>query len=137
MKTLTPYLLFAGNCREAINYYREVLNGEITQIQTFGEIGYKGSDQEKQRIVHAELKAESILIMLSDGMVDFQSQPGNNVVLSIDLTDENEQARIFAALSQGGKVTMPLEVTFWGAKYGQLTDRFGIDWMLNCYLKKA
>ena len=59
MKTLTPYLLFAGNCREAINYYREVLNGEITQIQTFGEIGYKGSDQEKfKQLVGSDVGVE-------------------------------------------------------------------------------
>ncbi|MDR3576933.1 MAG: VOC family protein [Anaerolineaceae bacterium] len=132
MKTLDPYLTFGGNCREAMNYYREVLNGEITQIQTFGETNYQVEDKYKQRIMHEELKIEGIHIMASDGDVNFEVQPGNNVALSIDMTDEKEQARIFESLAQGGTVTMPLQETFWGAKFGMLTDRFGINWILNC-----
>ena len=70
--------------------------------------------------------------MASDGMQGFVANPGNNISLDIDLTDEKEQARIFEALAKGGAVTMPLQTTFWGAKYGMLTDRYGIQWMLNC-----
>ena len=70
--------------------------------------------------------------MASDGMLGFEACPGNNVSLTIDLTDVNEEERIFAALAIGGKVTMPLQTTFWGARYGQLIDRFGVQWMPNC-----
>jgi PhnB protein len=132
MKSLVPYFTFAGNCREAFEFYRECLNGEITQMQTFEEARIPVDEKMKHRIIHAEFKAEDVYFMGSDGMVDFAAVPGNNVSLNINLTDEKEQARIFTALSQGGIVTMPLEDTFWGAKYGMLTDRFGVQWMLNC-----
>jgi PhnB protein len=132
MKTIVPYLTFAGNCREAMNYYKECFKGEITQMQTFEEAHMAVDEKFKNKIVHAELKSEELYFMASDGMADFKAQPGNNVSLNINLTDTNEQERIFSALAVGGKVTMPLQDTFWGARYGMLTDRYGINWMLNC-----
>jgi PhnB protein len=132
MKTLVPYFTFAGNCREAFEFYKECLKGEITQMQTFEEAKMQVNDEFKHKIIHAEFKSDDIYFMASDGMAGFVAVPGNNLSLNINLTDENEQARISAALSQGGKVTMPLQDTFWGAKYGQLVDRFGVQWMLNC-----
>ncbi|HMD90787.1 MAG TPA: VOC family protein [Anaerolineaceae bacterium] len=132
MKTLNPYFTFAGNCRAAMEFYRDCLNGEITQMQTFEDAKYEVEENRKKNIIHAELRAEGILLMASDGMPGFEAQPGNTVSLTIDLTDVNEEERIFAALAVGGKVTMPLQTTFWGARYGMLTDRYGIQWMLNC-----
>jgi len=132
MKTLNPYLTFAGNCRAAMNFYRDCLNGEITQMQTFEEAKFEVDEKIKGRIIHAELRADSVYIMASDGMAEFASQPGNNVSLTLDLTDQEEEERIFNALANGGKVTMPLQTTFWGARYGMLTDRYGVNWMLNC-----
>jgi len=133
MKTLIPYLTFAGNCREAVEYYKEVLNGEIDSIQTFGEAKSNFGAQYDNYIMHADFKAENVHFMASDGMPGFAANPGNNISLDIDLTDLAEQAKIFEALAKGGKVDMPLQDTFWGAKYGMLTDRYGIHWMLNCY----
>ncbi len=132
MKALEPYLNFAGNCREALEFYKACFKGEITSMQTFGE-GNMGADEKtKDRILHAVFKADGLVFMASDGMADFQAKPGNMVSLSVDLKDEKEQAAIFSALSEGGKVTMPLEHTFWGATFGMLIDRYGIQWMLNC-----
>ena len=91
MKTLNPYLTFAGNCREAMNFYRDCLNGEITQIQTFEEAKFEVDEKLKGHIIHAELRADSVFIMASDGMADFASRPGNNVSLSIDLSDEKKK----------------------------------------------
>lgn len=132
MKTLVPYLTFAGNCRDAFEFYKVCLNGEITAIQTFEEAKMQVDDSFKNRIVHAEFKAENVFFMASDGMSGFAAHPGNNISLTLDLTDTKEQERIFTALAEGGKVTMPLQKTFWGATYGMLTDRYGIQWMLNC-----
>jgi PhnB protein len=137
MKTLIPYLTFAGNCREAFEFYKEVLQGEIVSIQTFEEANANMGAQFGHYIIHAEFKAEDVHFMASDGMPGFVANPGNTVSLDIDLTDMTEQARIFDALSKGGKVDMPLQDTFWGAKYGMLTDRYGIHWMLNCYKEKV
>ena len=132
MKTIVPYLTFTGNCREAFEFYKECVKGEITSIQTFEEAKMEVDDSFKHRIIHAEFRAEGVHFMASDGMQGFVANPGNNISLDIDLTDEKEQARIFEALAKGGAVTMPLQTTFWGAKYGMLTDRYGIQWMLNC-----
>ena len=132
MKNLVPYFTFAGNCREAMNFYKDCLNGEITQIQTFEQAGMGGDEKMKDRIIHAEVKAGDILLMASDGMAGFAAQSGNTLSLNINLNDAAEQDRIFTALAQGGVVTMPLQNTFWGARYGMLTDRYGIQWMINC-----
>jgi PhnB protein len=132
MKTLVPYLTFAGNCREAFEFYRDTLRGEIKSIQTFEEAKMEVEEQSKKKIVHAEFKAGDIYFMASDGMADFTANPGNNISLSINLDDFNELDRIFSGLAAGGKVTMPLQDAFWGARFGMLTDRFGIQWMLSC-----
>ena len=132
MSSLVPYFTFPGNCREAMHFYKECLNGEILQIQTFGEAGMRENPQMIERILHAEVKAGEILLMASDGMPDFNAQSGNTLSLNINLSDPDEQTRIFNALARGGSVSMPLQDTFWGARYGMLTDQFGIQWMLNC-----
>jgi PhnB protein len=134
MKKLEPYLTFAGNCREALNFYKDCFKGEITSIQTFGEGNMATEEALKDRILHAVFKAEDMSFMASDGMADFHANPGNMTSLTVELGDEQEQETIFNALAEGGKVTMPLERTFWGAKFGMLTDRYGIQWMLNCTL---
>lgn len=134
MKTLNSYLTFGGNCREAMEFYKACLNAETLTLQTFAEANMPTPEAFKDRILHAELKTEGIHIMASDGMADFSANFGNTISLSILLNDAAEQERIFNALAAGGTITMPLQKTFWGAIYGMLTDRFGIQWMLNCSL---
>lgn len=131
MKNFNPYLTFGGSCREAMEFYKEALNGELIQMQTFEEAKMEVPEAFKKHIIHAELKAEGVHLMASDGMVGWVANPGNNVSLSIDFSDGEEQEKVWKALSEGGKVTMPMESTFWGARFGMLTDRFGIQWMLN------
>ena len=131
MKNFNPYLTFEGNCREAMEFYKKVLGGEIVSMQTFEEANQSVSAEYKNKIVHSELKAEGVHLMASDGMPGWKAKPGNNVTLSIDLTDGMEQEKIFKALSEGGMVSMPLGETFWGGRFGMLTDRYGIQWMLN------
>ncbi|MBO6586041.1 MAG: VOC family protein [Gracilimonas sp.] len=134
MKTLVPYLFFRGNCEEAMNYYKECLDGEITALQRFGDTEMPVDDEHKQKIMHGELKADGIHMMFSDGAPHKDITEGDNVQLNINIDSEEEQDRLFELLSEGGEVTMPLETTFWGARYGMLKDKFGIRWMLNCEL---
>jgi PhnB protein len=134
MKTLVPYLFFRGNCEEAMNYYKECLAGEITALQRFGDTEMPVNDDHKQKIMHGELKADGIHMMFSDGAPHKDITEGDNVQLNINLESEEEQDRLFELLSEDGEVTMPLEKTFWGARYGMLKDKFGIRWMLNCEL---
>lgn len=132
MKNMNPYLTFAGNCREAMEFYQLCLNGEITSMQTFAEAKMDVPEALKNKIVHAVLNAEGIHLMASDGMAGFVANVGNVISLSLDLTDTAEEEKIFNALAEGGKITMPLAKMFWGGIYGRLTDRYGIQWQLNC-----
>ena len=132
MKQLGIYLTFSGNCKDALNFYKNCLNGEIVSMQSFGESPMKVDEKDKNLIMHSEFRSDEIKFMASDSMPGHDVKPGNNISLSVNLTDEKEQTEIFQKLSEGGKVTMPLEDTFWNARFGMLTDKYGINWMLNC-----
>jgi PhnB protein len=131
MKTLNPYLTFEGNCREAMEYYKKALNPELFTLQSFEEAHQEVADAYKKHIIHSELKADGVHFMASDGMPGWKAVSGNNVTMSIDFSDGAEQEKIWKVLAEGGKITMPMQDTFWGARFGMLTDRFGIQWMLN------
>lgn len=131
MKQLNVYLAFPGNCEEALHFYKDCLSGEITSLQRYGDTPVEASEEHKQRVMHAEFKADGIYFMASDSMPGQSVTPGEAVQLSINLTDATEQEAIFSKLSAGGRVDMPLQDTFWGARFGMLTDKYGIHWMLN------
>lgn len=131
MKQLNVYLAFPGTCEEALIFYKTCFGGEITSMQRFGDSPVESSEEHKQKIMHAEFKADGMYFMASDGMPGQPVPSGEMVTLSINLSDGAEQERIFNSLAEGGKVTMPLGETFWGAVFGMVTDKFGIPWMLN------
>lgn len=137
MKKLDVYLFFAGRCEEALNFYKDSIGGEIKSMQTFGDAPGDTDPAMEDKIMHAEFRAGDIYFMASDGMSDEQMNPGNAITLSISLDDEAEQERIFNKLAEGGEVTMELQDTFWGARFGQLTDKFGIRWMMNCQKEQS
>ena len=131
MKSLNPYLTFNGDCAEAMNYYKNILGGEL-KTQRFGDVPDQSTVETADLIMHSELMVDNIHIMASDTMPGQKVDYGNNITLNISLTDEAEQTRIYEALVAGGRVTMPLQNTFWGARFGMLVDKFGNSWMLNC-----
>ena len=128
--TLVPYLNFNGNAGEAMRFYQSVLGGEL-KIQTFGEAKMAQRPEDNDRVIHAILKSGGISFMASDTMPDRQARGGDNVHMSISGEDLTWLTGVFSKLSQGGKVDMPLAKQFWGDTYGQLTDKFGIHWMVN------
>jgi PhnB protein len=137
MKDINPYLIFDGNAREAMTFYKDCLGGEL-QIMPFSEAPFEVSEAAKDRTLHARLASGSAVLMASDSQPGQPVQQGDNVSISIQGESREEIESIFAALSKDGKVTMPLQDTFWGAHFGMLTDRFGINWMLNFeYPKQA
>lgn len=136
MKGFNPYLNFSGNCREALNYYKNCFNGEIVSMQTFGDVPNTPAGPQSKMIMHAVFKAGSIFFMASDTPADQPVHRGNNITLNIDFEEEELQSKVFNTLAQGGIVHMPLQDTFWGARFGMLTDKFGINWMTNCELKR-
>lgn len=125
---LIPYLTFGDECREAITFYASVLGGEPT-FATFGDAVPDMAGDE--RIMHADLTTEAgMRIMASDNPLGGKPA-GGNVTLSIVGDDAEAMRRWFAALSEGGEVTIPLEAQVWGDEYGQFTDRYGMLWSFN------
>ena len=128
---LNPYLRFDGEARAAMEFYRDVLGGSL-EVQTLGESGQSDDEAVKDRIMHAKLEAGHITIMASDSMPQQPPVvPGDSVSLSLVGDDLEGLTTIFAALSDGGTVSVPFEQQFWGDTFGMLTDRFGTQWMVN------
>ncbi len=127
---LTPYLNFNGNAGDAMKFYHSVLGGELS-MQTFEEAKMAQRPEEKGRIIHAVLKNEALTFMASDSMLGREAKFGDNIHMSLSGNDGAKLTKIFNGLSTGGKVDMPLAKQFWGDTYGQLTDRFGVHWMVN------
>lgn len=132
---LIPYLGFNGNCEEAINFYKEVFDGEILQLGRYGESPMETSDELKDKIMHARLQFGDTLIMFSDMMGEKEAEAGSMISLSIDCDGIDQLEKVFGKMSAGGEVTMPLQDQFWGARFGMLTDKYGIHWMFNCKKK--
>ena len=127
-----PYLIFDGNCEEAISFYKDVLSGSVTMQSRFSDAPPEMpvSDSMKHKIMHCTLEFGDGLLMASDGMQGPVSH-GNNTHMSLSIPAEEEALAVFNGLSEGGQVTMPFEAVFWGGKFGMLTDKFGIQWMVS------
>jgi PhnB protein len=138
IKKLNPYLNFDGTAAQAIKLYERALGAKAEAVMRFGEMPGDGTSPEhKDRVMHALLHVGGGIIMISDTMPGHPIAHGSNVHVTLDFDDAVEMGRSFEALAAGGKVTMPLQDTFWGARFGMLVDAFGIPWMFNCELEKA
>jgi len=134
--TANCYLAFSGNCREAMTFYEEALQGKL-EIMPFEGSPMEVPDDYKNKVMHATLTFGDAMIMASDGMPGQEVSQGNNVHISINATTVDEAEKYFNNLSVGGQIIMPLADTFWGAKFGMLTDKFGVQWMVNCELEES
>lgn len=132
---LDAYLFFEGTCREAMEFYKGVFGGTL-QVQTYDEVpgDMPGKEQMKGKIVHASLTGGDVNLMASDT----RGKPlgTGKIELSLSGDDDQKLRKIFAGLSADGKVKTPLEKQFWGDTFGTLTDKFGIDWMVNINAKR-
>jgi len=137
MLHLTPYLHFSGNTEEVLNFYKYALDGEIETINRYKDGPMNVDEDWKDKIMHARLKFNDGMIMLSDGPKGYQSAISGNIQLSLEVNDVKKMQDIFNKLAEGGKITMPLAKQFWGATFGMLTDKYGTGWMLNYEEKKA
>ncbi|MDE1975408.1 MAG: VOC family protein [Patescibacteria group bacterium] len=148
MKQIVPHIHFADKkCREAMEFYHSCLGGKLS-LMTVGECpaevkeGMKkmmpGITIDESKIMHADLKAKdgSVLVMGADMMDPKTFTKGDLSTVAIMNDDEKEARDIFAKLSKGGKVTMDLMPMFWGALFGSWTDKYGVDWMINCEMPK-
>ncbi len=128
--TLSPYINFAGNAREALTYYHGILGGEL-QIWGFGEYGIE--DMPADGVMHGHVDVnENLTIMASDAMPGAEeSWGGTRVYCALFGDDEATMRGWFDALAADGEVGVPLEKQVWGDSYGLVKDKFGVEWMFN------
>ena len=131
MTQIHSYLHFNGNCREAMTFYKECLGGELT-LQTVGEspMSEKMPPQIKDLVLHASLTNVGLILLGSD-MSPQNLIRGNAIDIMLDFSSEEEIKATFQKLSEDGIIDHSLEETFWGATFGNLTDKFGTPWMFN------
>lgn len=133
---LVPYLHFNGNAEEVLNFYKEAFNGEILLISRYSDSPMQVEENWKNKIVHSRLKFGNNIIMVSDSHNGQLASKEGNIQLSVEVDDENKIEEVFNKLAEGGKATMPLAKQFWGAMFGMLQDKFGVNWMFNHEEKK-
>ena len=131
MKEITAYLIFNGNCRQAMEFYQKCLGADL-QTMPFSQM--PGGDKHPEaadRLAHARLTKGPTVLMASDNMPGMPFQQGDNGQLCLECENEQEVDKLFAALSEKGQVKMAPQETFWAKRYSMFTDQFGVHWMLN------
>ncbi len=131
MAHVNAYLHFDGTCRQAMTFYKECLGGELT-LMTVGEspAAAQMPHQAKDAIMHSQLKNGTNVIMASDNLGTGSITRGNQFSMTIECSSKKEADTLYSKLSAGGKATHPMEDAFFGY-YGDLTDKFGINWMIS------
>jgi PhnB protein len=135
MTQINAYINFSGNAREAMSFYKDCFGGELL-LQKIGEspMAAQLPGELANKILHGHLKSNGLELMGSDCMGEAIVH-GDNIWLNVNCSSDEEIHQFFDSLAKGGKITEPLHQTFWGATFGELTDKFGIHWMFN-YSKK-
>ena len=131
---LNAYLMFNGNCREAFGFYEKALGAKIATISTYGDMGGGAGDfpeAERGRILHVRLEHPNWVLMGSDTHPNMGYAGIEGVSLALQCDSVAEVDELFAALHEGGEVTMPPDRTFWSERFCMFKDRFGVDWMVN------
>ena len=129
---VNPYIAFKGNCREAIEFYKNALGAEVLFSQTMGESPMAKMGP-AENIMHCTIKVgESTIMMCDNPSPDAAATGTGNISLAIGLNDPERAKQIFGKLAKDGSVIMPLEKTYWAEAFGMVTDKFGVKWMVNC-----
>jgi len=130
---LVPYIFFYGRCEQALEFYKSVFGGsyEMMRVKDSAVANQMPPDA-GDRVMHASFTADGFSFLCSDGREVKTIDPdAGNTSLALGATDRVEGERVFKALSDGGKVTMPLDDAFWGGRFGMFVDRFGNEWMIT------
>ena len=144
MSRVTTYLNFPRQTEEAFNFYKSIFGGEFTGgIHRFNETSLEAdgpvpADDDRNLVMHIELPILGGHVLMGTDAPEsmgFRVVSGNNVYINLEPDTREEADRLFTALSAGGVVTMPIADMFWGAYYGSCTDKYGIQWMVNCTAK--
>lgn len=128
---LNPYLNFNGNTREVMEFYRSVFGGTLT-VSTFKDYGASQDPADDNRIMHSMLTADNgITLMAADIMRHMELRPGNAIAMSLSGDNHEELSAYFEKLADGGAVQQPLLAAPWGDTFGSLTDKYGVEWLVN------
>ncbi|TLS46507.1 VOC family protein [Streptomyces montanus] len=128
---LNPYISFAGNARQALEFYKGVFGGELA-LHTYADIGGGHAPEDADKIMHGMLETPGgLTLMGADTPPGMEHRPGNNIAVSLSGQDADELRGYWAKLSDGGTVSVALAKQMWGDEFGMCADRFGIDWMVN------
>ena len=131
MSQLNPYLHFTDKAREAMQFYQSVFGGELNVMQ-FKDMPFPGmSEADGDKVMHASLTGKDITFFASDTPSHMPANPGNSISMSLSGSDEAELRGYFDKLASGGNVIQPLEKAPWGDTFGMLTDKYGIEWLVN------
>jgi len=131
---LAPYISFQGNCEDALGFYNAIFNGKVTIEQRYDVPEMNAPEEYRDKVLHASLQFRDNVLFASDTFPGQKAKKaGGNVSLSILVDDKEEGGRIFDSLAEGGKVHHAYEKQFWGDWHGNLTDKYGIRWMVNCH----
>jgi PhnB protein len=130
---LNTYLNFGGNCREALRFYEQHLGGKITDLSTFADMPDPKSVPPglENGVLHARIEIGGALLMASDGPPD-RYQPMRSAYLALTVDSADEAEHLYAVLSEGGEIFMPLAETFFATRFAMLRDKFGTSWMIHC-----
>lgn len=131
VKTAIPYLILNGQAERALEQYKSVLGGEVTTLQRFGEVDQSCPEANRNLIMHAELRVDDALLMLSDGPGHAPVPTEGAVQVALGLDGETTLRRVFDALSAGGRVVCPPINAPWGGVFCSFADRYGVGWMLT------
>lgn len=136
------YLNFGGNAEDAFNFYKSVFGGEFSSLQRFKDTpeAEKLSAEDQEKLMHIALPIGNGMTLMATDALESMGQNlivGNNYSININVNSKEEADQIFKKLSEGGKIEMPLETTFWNAYFGMFSDKFGIQWMVNYDLNKT
>ena len=131
MKKLIPYLIIYKQCEKALEFYQNCFDGKIVFQQKYSDTNYDVSAEFKDKIAHAEFKADQVHFYASDGFDGQETKIGDNIAMSINFSDQSEQKKTFDKLKVGGKVTMDFSETSADSTLATLIDKFGIHWYLN------
>src|SRR5690606_30810772 len=126
---LNAYLMFDGNCREAMAFYQSLFGGTLKSM-TFGQVDDSCPKAMRDSIMHSSLVTDEFVLLGSDNPEPKPTGSGN-ISLALNGSDEQRLTQVFNQLSEGGKIVIPLEKQMWGDVFGVVSDRFGIDWMVN------
>jgi PhnB protein len=136
MQSISPYLNFSGNTEEAFNFYKGVFGTAFSVLQRFSDTANaeKFPEADRDKIMHVSLPLGNGVVLMATDSLESMGQKlvqGNNFYICLNTDSKAEADKLFKGLSEGGKIEMNLEDTFWGAYFGCFKDKFGVQWMLN------